>query len=220
MRHLVQKFRVLIRRRIFVVQSVHIREQNQKIRIHNARHRRRQRIVVADFQLIRRHRVILIDDRNRSRFQKRANHAASVHIARRAERIALRQEHLPHVAAVILKRTLVRIHQNPLPDRRRCLFLAQKRRTLGKSQKRKPDPNRPGCHQHHLPPVVYQIANLPRQMIDETEFDLPIRMRDRARPHLDDNRFFSGNDILSRAILGAHNATSPPFAGKGRNADR
>ncbi len=220
MRHLRKQFRVLVRRRIFVVKPFHIRKQNQKIRIRNARDRRRQRVVVANLQLVGRHRVILIDDRNRARFQKRANHAACVHIAPGIQRIALRQQHLPHMAPVILKRTLVRIHQNALPDRRRRLFLAQKRRPLGESQERKPDPNRAGRHQHHLPPVIHQVANLPRQMIDETEFDFPVRMRDRARPHLDDNRFFAGNRFLPRAILGAHNAISPPFAEREHNACR
>ena len=97
-------------------------QQQQQIRLGQQRDQRRQVVVVADLDLGRRHRVVLVDDRHDAVFQQRDEHVARVQEAIAVGHVGAGQQHLPDVEAVELEEALPDVHQPALAHGRQHLL--------------------------------------------------------------------------------------------------
>jgi hypothetical protein len=86
--------RVLIAPRIGRIQPVDVRQQHQALCADHLRHARRETIVVAVPQLLRRDGIVLVDDRHSAVTEKRPQRLARVQVTFAALAVVERQQHL------------------------------------------------------------------------------------------------------------------------------
>ncbi len=85
--------------------------------------RAREVVVVAHLDLVHRHRVVLVDDRQHPEVEQGEQRVAGVEVARAIADVLAGEQHLAHRDPVLLERLLVLPHQRGLPDRGRRLLL-------------------------------------------------------------------------------------------------
>ena len=107
-----------VRRRWLCIEAIDVRQQNQQIRINHRGNSRRQAIVVAVTNLVGRHRVIFVDDRNRFPFQQRYNGGPSIQIPAPSLRIADGDQNLPRIHTSLAEDLVKRPAQRDLANRR------------------------------------------------------------------------------------------------------
>ena len=121
--------------RVTVIQAVDVREQDQQIRRDGRRYDCRERIVVADDDLIRGDRVVLVDDRQCAELKQARERIVKVRLAATAlGQIRRGDEQLRHDVIILRKQLVVNIHQLTLPDRGRSLLGGHVLRPRGQAQ--------------------------------------------------------------------------------------
>ena len=131
--------------RVGAVEPVDVREQHQAVGRGHLRHARRQAVVVAVADLGGRHRVVLVDDRQRAERQQRLEGGARIQVAAALLAVLERQQHLRHRHVVPLEQLLVRVRQADLADgRRRLALLEAQRSVLQQSEAAAAERDRPG----------------------------------------------------------------------------
>ena len=81
--------------RIVVVQSVHIREQHERIGLDQVRHQRGQPIVVAEADLVGGDGVVLVDDRDDAQRQQPFHRPLRVAVVAAPVQVVRGEQHLP-----------------------------------------------------------------------------------------------------------------------------
>ena len=95
--------------------------KHDELRVDERRHHRRELVVVAELDLVDRDRVVLVEDGDRPRLEKRAQGGACVVGARPVGEVRVREEHLRDGETPRVERLLVRPHEQRLARRRRGL---------------------------------------------------------------------------------------------------
>ena len=198
--------------RILRIQALNVGKNNQKVGFGDACDDGRQRVIVADLDLICGYRIIFIHDRDRAKFKKCLNGTSHVEIALRIHRITLREKELSNGLPVFMEEMLIGIHERALPHGRRCLFVGQEIRLLMKSQHGQSHADRPRCDEYHIKTAVLEVSKLPRQMIQVAEIHFPIFIGDRAGTDLHDHTLFLQNRFAISGLKVIHSATSFLFS--------
>ena len=169
------------------IQPVDIRKNDQCIRIHKSRHHGRKAVVVANLDLIHRHRVILIDDGNGSHLKKRQQSITGMNILMVPCGIFLREQELTHDLAVFRKEFLIHVHEHSLPNSGHCLFPRNGVRLLVEPKLSQSGCNGTGGNQQDFLALVREIHQFPDELLNAQEIEPSRPIGQRARPHLDDN---------------------------------
>ena len=86
--------RARVRIRVRCVEPVNVRQQHQQVGAHHLGHPRRQPVIVAIANLVRRDRVILVDHRNNACIQQRIQRRPRIQPAPADFRVAKSQQRL------------------------------------------------------------------------------------------------------------------------------
>ena len=86
------------------------------MRLRHAGHVGGQRVVVADFDLVDRHRIVFVDDRDHAVLQQGFQRVPGIEIAPAVFEVIMTQKNLRHLEPLLLERPLIRTHQETLAD--------------------------------------------------------------------------------------------------------
>ena len=105
-----------------IEQAVHTGEQDHPAGMGQLGHPHGKHVVIAEFQFLHRHRVVLVDDRQDPRLgQQAAKRAGNIGRALRGAEVRCREQHLCGGDLEIFKQAAVGVHQPRLADCRTCL---------------------------------------------------------------------------------------------------
>ena len=79
--------------RVRVVEPLDVREDDHKVGLDEARHERRERVVVAEADLLDRHGVVLVHHGHHAQLQKARERVARVQVGTAVRRVATREQH-------------------------------------------------------------------------------------------------------------------------------
>ena len=134
-RHRLDEMRVRILVRIAVIQTVNVREQDQQIRTDGGGYDGREAVVLTDgvvhADLIRRHSVIFVDDRQCSQLQQARERIAHIAAALLAADVLAGQQQLRHDMIILREELIIKIHQLALADGGGRLLAGHIRRAPG-----------------------------------------------------------------------------------------
>ena len=120
--HLFDEFRLRILSGIIGVETVNVRQKDQKIRINQRRYNSGQGIVITDLDLVSRYGIIFIDDRDRTHFQQLGKGIVGVVAVQIVHDGIFRHQDLCCYMIILRKQLLIGHHQSRLTDGGACLF--------------------------------------------------------------------------------------------------
>ena len=132
------------------VDRVDVAQQHQQIGADQLAHERRQPVVVTEADLLRRHRVVLVDDRQNPQTQQPLHRTLRVAARRRVLQVARREQHLPCDDAVPVEALLIPKDEHVLTHGGRCLLGRQIGGPSIQVQVRDARGDGTGGHQHDL----------------------------------------------------------------------
>ena len=100
-----------------VVERVDVGEEHEGVRVGDVRHEGGEPVVVAEADLLGRHGVVLVDDRDDAELEEPVQGALGVGVVRAPGHVVRGEEHLPHRQPVGPEGPLVCRDQGPLPPR-------------------------------------------------------------------------------------------------------
>ena len=103
--------------------------------------------------------------------------------------ILLCEKHLRHGTPVLMEKLLVDMEQRPLSDRGERLTCRNTLRTLFHADRRHTRRNRARRDEQNILSLICFVDQLADKMLDAAQVHPACRMREGARPHLDDNAF-------------------------------
>ncbi len=166
-----------------VVHPRHVRQQHQRVRLHQRRRVRRQVVVVPDPDLPHAHRVVLVHNRHHPRLEQRAQRRPRVQVPATVRQPVLRQQHLPHLQPVHREQLCIHTHEPRLTHRRRRLTLPQRHRRRRHPQPPVPRRHRSARHQHHLHlPMPCHSLHVHRHPVP-VQLQTPTRQQPTAQLH-------------------------------------
>ena len=112
----------------------------------------REPVVVAEPDLRGRHRVVLVDDRDRPHLEQLGEGAVGVAVVAAPGHVVDGEEHLAHGLPVPGELLGVAVHEEALPDGRGRLLRGEVARAPRQAQRREPRRDRTRRDQHHLAP--------------------------------------------------------------------
>jgi hypothetical protein len=142
--------------RIAVVEPVDVGQQHQRVRPDEVRDERGQPVVVAEPDLLRGDGVVLVHDRDDAERQQPVEGGLRVAVVRAAHDVVGGEQHLADGPAVPGEGRRVPLHEQHLPDRRRCLLRREVAGPTGQPQRRQPGGDRPGRDEHELAAALRQ----------------------------------------------------------------
>ena len=166
----------------------HRRQQNEQPRAHEHGDLRRERVVVAEADLVGRRRVVLVHDRHRTEREQGAESAAHVHVRAALADLGAREQNLRDLDAVRLEHVLPRALQRGLTERRRGLQPRQARRTLREPEPPQPERDRTRRHDADRRAALDDLGDLRRAMPQQRAPRTALLVDDEARAELDDER--------------------------------
>ena len=211
-RDFMDQLRIRMALRILRIQTLNVGKNDQKVGFGHTGDDRRQRVIVTDLDLICRYRIIFIHDRDRAELKQCLDGASHVEIALRIHRIALREKELSDGLPVFMEKMLIGIHESALPHSRRCLLVGKEIRLLRKSQHGQTHTDRPRSDKHHIKAAVFEVGQLPRQVVQVAEIHFPIFIGNRAGTDLHDHTLFLRNRFAISCLKVIHSATSFLFS--------
>ncbi len=131
--HLADQLGARVGARIGRVQARLIGEYQQQVGLDQVGHQRRQRVVVAQLDLVGSDRVVFVDHGHDALGQQRLQGIAGVEVAAAVVEIGPRQQHLAHDDVVDAEELLVVLHQPDLADGGQHLFGGHGLRRAGES---------------------------------------------------------------------------------------
>ena len=140
------------------------------------RHTGRQAVVVAVPQLLRRHRIVFVDDGNHALIQQNPQGVAGVQVAAAVFGILPRQQNLRRFDTLQTKGLMIRHRQGNLPRGRGGLFLGQIQRPLPPTQRPFAQRRGPRCDDDHALAGLMQVGHILNQR-RQPRFVQPVRRR-------------------------------------------
>ena len=182
-------------RRVRVVEPVDIREDHHKIRLDKARHERRERIVVAEANLLDRHRVVLVHDGHDPHLKQAGKRVARMEIRRAVGSVSPGQKHKGRGNPMLGERTGVACRKRALPHRGRRL----KARHIGGPplNAKRLEPARDGRARHDdgREARLAHASDLARDIVEKRVIDLALRRGKRRRADLNHKRTQMGSKV-------------------------
>ncbi len=166
LRHFLDQLALGIDPRVAVEQAVHIGQIQQQIGIHACRHQRRERVVVAEPNLLGRNGVVLIDNRQAAEPQQRIERVAGVEIPQAVVEVVARDQHLRGDDAVAGEKLGILLHQRALADCGAGLLLGDRARALVDAEPLHSRPNRAGGDEDHVLALVLDLRKLPGEIAE------------------------------------------------------
>ena len=114
--------------RVAGVETVDVGEEHEEIGVDEMGDEGGQVVVVADLDLVHRHRVVLVDHGQHAEVEQGEQGVARVQVPAAIADVLGGEEHLADLDAVALERLLVVPHERGLPDGRRGLLLRDRAR--------------------------------------------------------------------------------------------
>ena len=136
--------------RIAVVDAVHVGEQDERVGLGDVRDEGGEAVVVAEPDLLGRHRVVLVDDRQRPEREQPLHRLVGVAVVAAPGQVVGGQQHLADGDAVPGEGVGVGLHQPELPDAGRGLRRRQVTRPAAQPQRGQPGGDRAGGDEHDL----------------------------------------------------------------------
>ncbi len=158
--------------RIRCVQARLIGEYQQQVGLHQVGHQRRERIVVAQLDLVGSDRVVFVDHGHDTLGQQRLQRIAGVEVAAAVVEIGPRQQHLAHDDVVDAEELLVVLHQPDLADRGQHLFGGHGLGELPEAQALTAGGDGGGGDHHHIHAGSVQSGALANQLQQPRPVDL------------------------------------------------
>ena len=125
--------------------------------------KRRQRIIVAEFQFIHRDGVVLVNDRDDAALQQLVDRHQRVLHALAVREVVPGEQNLRHANAVGRKRFVVRLHEKRLADSCGGLFLVQHLGPRAVAKGGEACGHCAGGNEQHLMTVLLQLRQLRRK---------------------------------------------------------
>ena len=170
------------------VDAVRLRQQHEQPRTEQHRHLRRERVVVAEGDLVGRRRVVLVDHRDHAEPQQRAQRVAHVDVARPLREVGAGEQHLRGAKTLCAQCGLPRELQPDLARRRRRLELRQRARPPCEAQQRRAERDRPGRDDARALARAHDRGEVGGARGEQPAADAAAPVRDQRRAELDDDR--------------------------------
>ncbi len=149
---------VVMAARIFVVQTIRIRQNKIEIGVNETGNERAQHVVVAEGKLFHRDCVVFVDDRQHAFPKKERQRLESVLIPSPVRKVAACKQYLRNCDPVGPEKLGIGLHQQALADRGCCLFGCQRSRSLLIPQSPKTARHRARGDQNDLVSCLPQLA--------------------------------------------------------------
>ena len=173
--------------RLPIVKPIDIRQQQHAIGRARLRHARRQPVVVAKPDFLRRHRIVLVDHRHRARIEQPAQRGGHVEIAPPVLQIVERQQHLRCNQPVRAQQFRPQPRQRDLAHRRRRLRIGQAAASaLRQTQPPRAQRNRTRTDHDHLLALGARRRDLADERREPITPRLAIAAHQQRRADLDD----------------------------------
>ncbi len=142
------------------IKPVDVRQQDEPVRLHHAGDARGEAVVVAIADLGRRHRVVLVDDRNAAQLQQRLQRGAGIEIAVALFGVTERQQDLRRDDAFAGQDIGIGLGETHLPRRRRGLAFFELQRTCLQFQRTPPERDGAGGHEQDVLARALQLCHI------------------------------------------------------------
>ena len=129
---------------VLVVQPLNIGQNDQEMGLGQIGHQGREVVIVAEFDLLHDHCVVLVDDRNDPAIEEGVQGRAGVQETLAVGQIVTGEEYLGDFLVMGSEGLLVGVHELELADSRRRLLLGNGARPSGEPQVLPPRGHRPG----------------------------------------------------------------------------
>ena len=176
-----------VRARVAREQPLGVGQQHEQARTQQQRDLRRERVVVAERDLVRGGGVVLVDDRDDVPGQQRLERRARVQVARAPPHVVRRQEHLRRAAAGRGERPLPGAGEQALSDRRGGLQARHVARPHLAIERAQAQRDRPARDDAHGRAGQLQGHELGGQAREARPAEAPATVDERRRPQLDDD---------------------------------
>ena len=179
-----QQHRLRVLARVGAEQAALVGQDDQHIGFDQIGHQRAQRVVVAKFDLVVDHRVVLVDDRQHAVLEQRQQGGAGVQVTLAVGQVGVRQQHLRAGQAVFAQLGLVDLRQTHLADGGRGLQQVDVARPTRPAQPLHALGNGATGHHDHFAPIAHQRRQLAAPLADGALVQPAALVRDQAGAHL------------------------------------
>ncbi len=136
--------------RIGGIETVDVGEQHQRVGADHLRDARRQTVVVAEADLGRRDRIVLVDHRHRAEREQLLDRGARVQVTAALFGVVGREQNLRDADVVARERFEIRVREADLPGCRRGLFLFEPQRASDETEMTPSDRDRARRDEHDV----------------------------------------------------------------------
>ena len=173
--------------RMLRVDAVDLGQEHEQARAHEQRGVRRERVVVAERDLVGRGRVVLVHDRDDAELQQRAERVAQVHVARAVTDVGGGEEHLRGLEPFAPQGGAPRALEPRLPDGRRRLKLRCRAAAAAEPEPREPERDCARGHDADSLARAHERSDLRDAVREERAAHAPVLVDDERRAQLDDD---------------------------------
>ncbi len=170
------------------VHAVDLGQEDEQPRADEDRDLRRERVVVAEGDLVGRRRVVLVHDGDGSCVEERLERVASVHVGGAVGDVVACQEHLCREQPLSREGALPGTVELPLPERGRGLELRHRARAPVETELREAERDRARRDDCDGLAASHDPSDLARATTENRTPDRSARPGDEARAELDDDR--------------------------------
>ena len=176
--------------RIGGVEAVDVRKCHAQVRRDQAAHKGRQRIVVAELDLVDGDGVVLVDDRHHAQLHQAQQGIARVQVGRATRRVVAREQHERGEQVARMELLIVGRRDDALAGRSAGLQARQVAHRLAVETQHGISA-RDGARAHHdqAPANLAQSGRLVGQAADKSTIDLAVGAHHRGRANLYHHRF-------------------------------
>ena len=178
--------RLRVAARVAGVEPLDVREDHEQVRADEDGDGRRERVVVADADLVHRDGVVLVDHRDHPVLQQRRQRVLRVDEAAPVGEVAAGEQHLGHLEPVAAEGLLPGGHQVALADGGRGLLLGDRARAPRQLQPRRAGGDRPGGDDDRLAAARGEAGDPRGERVDPREAEVAL-LGDQARADLEDD---------------------------------
>ena len=209
--HLLDQPRRRVGARVRRVEAAGVGEQHEPVGADQDRHLGGQEVVVAERDLVRGGRVVLVDHRHHPPVEQLAQGVPRVEVVRARGHVEERQQHLRRLDPARLEQLVVVAVELALPDRRRRLQLLHRARPHRQLHQPHAARDRAGRHDDHVVAGVVARGDLVAERRQHVGAHLAGVVGDDARAELDDHGRHQPEDAARPASSGR-----PPWRARTR----
>jgi len=170
------------------IDAVHLGQEDKQSRARQDRDLRGQRVVVAERDLVRRGRVVLVHDGNDAELQQRVECVADIDVARTLRQIGRREQDLRGLDPRRAQRRVPGGLEPRLPYCRRGLQPRSRRRPTREPESREAERDRTGRDDAHRLAAAHELTDLGGACAEQQAPDAAVVVDDERRTELDDDR--------------------------------